>query len=48
MERDKEVTEELQRMGWIVLRFWGKDIEKNVDKCLAIIEETIIEQKMGK
>lgn len=29
MERDKEVTEELQKQGWTVLRFWGKEIKKN-------------------
>ena len=29
MERDKEVTAELQRQGWTVLRFWGKEIKKN-------------------
>ena len=25
--RDKEVTEMLQQQGWIVLRFWGKEIQ---------------------
>lgn len=32
IERDKEVNAELTRIGWIVLRFWGKDIIKNIDK----------------
>lgn len=40
--RDVEVTEKLQKDGWIVLRFWGKDILKNTqdcyDKIVAVIE----------
>lgn len=38
MQRDKEVTERLQSEGWIVLRFWGNDIKKNVSRCVDIIE----------
>ncbi|MGN1305117.1 MAG: DUF559 domain-containing protein [Oscillospiraceae bacterium] len=30
MERDREVTEKLEAEGWTVLRFWGKDIKKNL------------------
>lgn len=41
IQRDIEVTEELQNEGWIVLRFWGKDIKKNVSECADIIEKTI-------
>lgn len=26
--RNKEVTEKLESEGWIVLRFWGKEIKK--------------------
>lgn len=33
-------------MGWTVIRFWGKDIRKNVDKCVNVIEETIFEIKL--
>ena len=39
--RDREVTEELQRQGWIVLRFWGKEIKKNTAHCADIIEHTL-------
>jgi DNA mismatch endonuclease (patch repair protein) len=39
MERDKEVTEELQKQGWTVLRFWGKEIKKNAGGCADIIEK---------
>ncbi len=41
MERDKEVTDALQKQGWTVLRFWGKDIKKNVKECADIIEKTV-------
>jgi len=33
------VTEKLQAEGWIVLRFWGKDIKKNVSGCADIIQK---------
>ena len=41
IERDKEVTEELQKQGWTVLRFWGKDIKKNAGGCADIIEKAV-------
>ena len=30
IERDKEVNEELNNQGWIIIRFWGQDIKKNL------------------
>ena len=41
MELDKEVTEELQKQGWTVLRFWGKEIKKNAGGCADIIEKAV-------
>lgn len=41
MERDKEVAEELQKQGWTVLRFWGKEIKKNAGGCADIIEKAV-------
>jgi DNA mismatch endonuclease (patch repair protein) len=38
IERDKKVNQTLQLEGWTVLRFWQKDIEKNLDMCLEQIE----------
>ena len=40
-ERDDEVNKQLLFRGWTVIRFWGKDIKKNVDECVKVIEETI-------
>jgi len=39
MQRDEEVTEALTASGWIVLRFWGKEIKKNCEHCADIIQE---------
>lgn len=39
MQRDIEVTRALNDMGWRVLRFWGKEIKKEVAKCADIIEK---------
>lgn len=41
MERDKEVTEQLQSEGWTVLRFWGNEIKKNLKECADKIEEAV-------
>ena len=41
IERDREVTVALEADGWVVLRFWGKEIKKNLEKCADIIEEVL-------
>lgn len=41
MQRDKEVTETLENAGWTVLRFWGKDIKKNLQDCADNIEKAV-------
>ncbi|MPM56240.1 hypothetical protein SDC9_103042 [bioreactor metagenome] len=43
IERDKEVTKCLTDLGWTVLRFWGKDIQKNLMYCADIIEKAVNE-----
>ena len=42
IERDREVNEYLSNEGWIVLRFWGDEIKKDVSKCVDIIENVIV------
>ena len=39
MERDREVTERLESDGWKVLRFWGKQIKRDVVSCADEIEK---------
>ena len=45
-ERDEEVNKELLFLGWTVIRFWGKEIKKNTDECIKVIEEIIFDLKM--
>jgi DNA mismatch endonuclease Vsr len=47
IERDNEVNKELQKQGWIVLRFWGKEIQQNVNSCVLKIENEINSSKNG-
>lgn len=41
IKRDREVSEMLEAEGWIVLRFWGRQIKKNTAGCADIIERTL-------
>lgn len=41
MKRDREVSEKLEADGWIVLRFWGRQIKKNTAGCADIIERAL-------
>lgn len=43
LKRDDEVNKTLLFMGWTVIRFWGKEITKNTEECIKVIEETIFE-----
>lgn len=45
-EHDEIINQELTSMGWTVIRFWGNDIKKNVNECVKVIEETIIDNRM--
>ena len=36
-QRDKEVTRVLRKEGWKVLRFWERDINRNLTKCVIRI-----------
>ena len=46
MERDREKDLALRGAGWTVLHIWGNDIKKDVDACVASIEEVIFDQKV--
>lgn len=41
IQRDIEVNKKLNADGWTVLRFWGKEITKNVQACADIIEKAV-------
>lgn len=38
MERDKEVNEFLEQSGWLVFRFWSKEVMKNLSEVIETIE----------
>ena len=46
MERDDLVDKQLLFLGWTVVHFWGKEILKDTESCVKVIEETVFEQKM--
>ena len=37
IERDKEVNEKLKSEGWTVIRFWGREIQKDAERCAQIV-----------
>ncbi len=45
IKRDKEVNLQLLKERWIILRFWGSDIQKNLQTCITRIEKKINEAK---
>jgi len=42
MARDEEVNKYLLSQGWTVLRFWGKQIEKDAAGCADKIEAEVL------
>ncbi|MCS5420295.1 MULTISPECIES: very short patch repair endonuclease [Psychrilyobacter] len=41
MQRDKEIQGKLEDAGWIVLRFWSKNVLKNLDECVKKVEKML-------
>lgn len=41
IKRDIEVNEQLYKMGYTVIRFWGTDIKRDVNRCVATIIDAI-------
>ena len=46
MKRDLEKDKQLYFQGWTVVHFWGKEILKNPDECVKVIEEIIFSKKI--
>lgn len=44
MERDAEVNAKLEEDGWMVIRFWGREIEKETERCADEIEKAVKER----
>ena len=45
MQRDIEVNDKLIETGWHVIRFWGKEIKKDLINCVTKIEDKINDAK---
>ena len=41
IKRDEKHNRLLRKKGWIVLRFWELDINKNIDKCIDKLKITL-------
>lgn len=41
IKRDANVNKILKEQGWKVIRFWGKEIQKNLETCINKIEKEI-------
>lgn len=41
IKRDYQVNEQLRKEGWTVLRFWSREIRKNLAYCIVQIEEQL-------
>lgn len=42
IEGDSEVNLYFKNNGWIVVRFWSKEIRKNTDQCINIIKSELL------
>lgn len=40
-KRDEEVNAYLLSQNWTIIRFWSKQVQKELDQCIAKIEETL-------
>ena len=48
MKRDLDVNRQLKEMGWLVLRFWDIEINKQLEMCVNTVLEGIIEARIAK
>ena len=46
MARDSRVDEELKAMDWIPIDFWSQSIRKNIDECVQVVSDCVLEQKI--
>jgi DNA mismatch endonuclease (patch repair protein) len=45
MERDREVNAQLESEGYIVLRYWGKQIKKDLNLIVDEIESVVVDRR---
>ena len=47
IQRDQEVNQELERLGYKVFRFWENEIKKELDTCLKKVLNHLASVEMG-
>ena len=47
MQRDIEKDQALLYEGWTVIHFWGKDIIKDPEECVRVIEDAIMDKNIS-
>ena len=47
MARDRRNDKLLKFEGWTVIHFWGKELKKDSDACVRVIEEAIFDNMMS-
>lgn len=47
IERDEEKDRQLRYSGWTVVHFWGKEIMKDVDACVSVIDEIVFDNRIA-
>lgn len=46
--RDREVTATLEKEGWLVLRFWERQIKKELSECVKVVLYAVEERKANR
>lgn len=46
--RDRRNVRALRKAGWRVIRFWGKEITKNTDKCVKVVVANLPSRTPGR
>ena len=46
IQRDIEVNSYLKLQEWKVIRFWSKEVKKDLNSCINIIQNIILENKI--
>jgi DNA mismatch endonuclease (patch repair protein) len=42
IQRDSKVNTYLTAQGWKVIRFWSKEVKKDFNSCIALIQKAIL------
>ena len=42
-ERDSEINKKLTYLDWTVIRFWGKEINKDIEGCVEVVDTVNME-----